>query len=79
VRPQRLRVVVGSELACKCGDFPRRGVQGGVHQIDTPDTLEQVRAVDLAVVHEDVRVEVGRDGDVSLADAGTDLGPALTR
>jgi hypothetical protein len=50
-----------------------------VHQIDTPDTLEQVRAVDLAVVHEDVRVEVGRDGDVSLADAGTDLGPALTR
>jgi hypothetical protein len=37
--------------------------------------LEQLRPVYLAVVHENVRVDVGRRGKIPLTDAGTDLGP----
>ena len=40
------------------------------------NTFEQLGAVDFAVVHEHVRVRVGRSGEVALPDAGTDLGPA---
>jgi hypothetical protein len=39
-------------------------------------TLEQLRAVDLAVVHEHVCVDVGRCRKVPLADSSSDLGPA---
>lgn len=39
------------------------------------DTSEQLRAVDLTIVHEHVRVSVGGHGQVPLTHASSDLGP----
>jgi purine nucleoside phosphorylase len=40
------------------------------------DTFEQLRPVDLAVVHQHVCVDLGRCREVPLSDARSDLGPA---
>jgi len=49
-------------------------MHGGLHRAYT---LEQLRAIDLSVVHEHVGVGVGRRREVALADLGSDLCPGL--
>lgn len=64
----------GTDLELPCNDAVSelRGMRRGMPR---PYTSQELGAVDLAVVHEDVRVAVGRHGQVPLPDALPDLGP----
>ena len=65
----------GLERPCKRRLLHLRGVRRGVRRVYPS---EQFRAVDLSVVHQDVRVRVCRRREVALPDMRPDLGPAHT-
>lgn len=64
----------GLERPCKCPVFGVGSVHPSVHDASTS---EQLRAVDLSVVEERVRVGVGRHAQITLPDLRADLGPGL--